>query len=102
MGFNEISLMSFGILLIFIVKKIVSMFNARKNLEGEIVTFELRGRKVLFILSMSLVLFGGFYAFKVRDIFNVVYMLIVISYSIISTDKLYIGENGFCYDGKFV
>lgn len=102
MGFNEIMLMIFCIVLIFIVKKIVKMFSVRKNLTEEISTLELRGRKMLLVLSLCLVGFGIVYAYSIRDIFSIVYVLIGISYAIISTDKIYISTNGFCYDGKFV
>lgn len=102
MGFNELMLMLFCIILIFIVKKIIAMFKMRKNLTGEISTIELRGRKMLLILSLSLVGFGIVYAYSVRDFLSIVYVLIGVAYAIISTDRLYIGENGFCYDGKFV
>lgn len=102
MGFNEIALMIFCVIFIFIVKKIFSMFKSRKNLLGKISTIELRGRKMLLILSLALVGFGIAYAYNVRDIFSIVYILIGVAYAIISTDKLYIAENGFCFDGKFV
>lgn len=102
MGFNEIMLMIFCIVLIFIVKKIIKMFSVRKNLVEEVITIELRARKMLLILSLSLVGFGVVYAYTIKDIFSIIYVLIGISYAIISTDKLYIAKNGFCYDGKFV
>lgn len=102
MGFNEIILMLFCIFFIFIARKIVKMFVARKKLQGNISIIELRGRKMLLILSLALVGFGIVYAYKIRDIFSFLYILIGVSYAIISTDKLYISTNGFCYDGKFV
>jgi len=100
MGSNDILLIVFGIILIFVIKKIVAMFQTRKKLTGKVYTIGLRGRKVLFGLSIALVGFGIVYAVNVQDIFSVVYVLIGITYSIVSLDRLYIGGNGFCFDGK--
>lgn len=101
MGSNDFLLIIFGIVLIFVIKKIVAIFQTRKKLTGEVQTITLRGRKVLFGPSVALVGFGIAYAVKVQDIFSIVYVLIGLTYSIVSLDKLYIGENGFCFDGKF-
>ena len=101
MGSNDFLLIVFGIVLIFVIKKIVAIFQTRKKLSGGISTIKLRGRKVLFGLSIALVGFGIVYAVKIQDIYSIVYVLIGITYSVVSLDKLYIGENGFCFDGKF-
>ena len=100
MGSNDFLLIVFGIVLIFVIKKIVAIFQTRKKLSG-ISTIKLRGRKVLFGLSIALVGFGIVYAVKIQDIYSIVYVLIGVTYSVVSLDKLYIGENGFCFDGKF-
>ena len=101
MGSNDFLLIVFGIILIYVIKKIVAIFQTRKKLTGEITTLSLRGRKVLFGLSIALVGFGIVYAVKIQDLYSIVYVLIGVTYSIVSLDKLYIGENGFCFDGKF-
>ncbi len=101
MGSNDLLLIVFGLVLIFVIKKIVAIFQTRKKLTGEIKTMSLRGRKVLFGLSIALVGFGIVYAVSIQDIYSIIYVLIGVTYSIVSLDKLYIGENGFCFDGKF-
>ena len=101
MGSSDLLLIVFGLILIFVIKKIVAIFQTRKKLTGEVQTITLRGRKVLFGLSVALVGFGIAYAVKIQDIYSIVYVLIGVTYSVVSLDKLYIGENGFCFDGKF-
>ncbi|WP_308578116.1 DUF5673 domain-containing protein [uncultured Parvimonas sp.] len=101
MNSGDLLLIVFGVVLIFVIKKIVAMFQTRKKLEGEISTIKLRGRTVLLALSISLVGFGVVYTIKIRDIYSIVYILIGLCYCIVSLDKLYIAENGFCFDGKF-
>lgn len=102
MGSNELFLMIFVIVLMFTLKKIKNIFSVRKKLEGEVETIQLRGRKVLLLLSLFLVGFGSVYAFQIRDFFSIIYVLIGIAYSIIAMDKLYVAKNAFCYDGKFI
>ena len=97
MGSNDLLLIVFGLVLIFVIKKIVAIFQTRKKLTGEIKTMSLRGRKVLFGLSIALVGFGIVYAVSIQDIYSIIYVLIGVTYSIVSLDKLYIGENGFCF-----
>jgi len=100
MGSSDLLLIVFGLILIFVIKKIVAIFQTRKKLTGELTTMPLRGRKVLFGLSIALVAFGVVYAVQIQDIYSIVYVLIGITYSIVSLDRLYIGDNGFCFDGK--
>ncbi|WP_347714384.1 hypothetical protein [uncultured Parvimonas sp.] len=100
MGSSDLLLIVFGVILIFVIKKIVAIFQTRKKLTGELTTMPLRGRKVLFGLSIALVAFGVVYAVQIQDIYSIVYVLIGITYSIVSLDRLYIGDNGFCFDGK--
>lgn len=102
MSSNELFSMIFVIILLFTLKKIKNIFEARKKLVGEVVSYELRGRKILLLMSLFLVGFGSVYAIQMRDLFSVVYVLIGISYSVVATDKVKIGENAICYDGKFL
>ena len=74
MGSNDFLLIVFGIILIYVIKKIVAIFQTRKKLTGEITTMSLRGRKVLFGLSIALVGFGIVYAVKIQDLYSIVYV----------------------------
>ena len=38
----------------------------------------------------------------IKDITSIIYIFIGIGYAIVSAENLHIGENGFCYDGKFI
>ena len=86
MGSSDLLLIVFGLILIFVIKKIVAIFQTRKKLTGELTTMPLRGRKVLFGLSIALVAFGVVYAVQIQDIYSIVYVLIGITYSIVSLD----------------
>lgn len=101
MGANELFLMIFVIVLIFTIRKIKTIFDVRKKVEV-FEKMELRGRKILLLLSLFLVGFGSVYAFQIRDFYSIVYVLIGIAYSIIAMDKLYISKESFCYDGKYI
>lgn len=102
MGTNEFVLMVFAIVMVFVVKKLVAIYHSRKRLEGTVTALNLRGRKTLLMLSVSLVVFGTVYAIRIKDIYSIVYIILGVCYVLISLDKLYIADNGFCYDGKFV
>lgn len=102
MSFNELFLMIFVIVLIFTLKKIKSIYEMRKRITGEVQKIELRGRRILLLLSLFLVGFGSVYAFQTRDLYSVVYVLIGIAYSVVAMDKLFVSDEAICYDGKYI